>query len=195
MHWKVRRCAAWLALALCSVTVLATMGILVDEDDLGGSLFLVGVLLYVVAALLHCRRRRRLLPLVAGFGAGFTVMLVVILVAIALGPHQSGPGDHWGWRDAALGIGMTLTLSFGTLNWCLGTDSLRRAARWTMIPLISGTVASVFPVPVIHDNAAAVAMVGVLLAVVLCDAFPAPAPPPAVSVDAGEPGGSDALVR
>ncbi|NMD56877.1 MULTISPECIES: hypothetical protein [Tsukamurella] len=175
------------------MTVFATMGIIVDEDDLGGSSFLVGVLLYLAAALLHCRRPRRLVPLVAGFGAGFAVMFLVILLAIAIGPHHAGSGDHWGWRDAALGIGMTLLMSFGALNWCLGTNSLRRAARWTAIPLLSGTAASVLPVPVIHDNAAAVAMGAALLVIVLSDAVPEQVSHRPAPVDAGQPGGADAV--
>lgn len=173
MLWTVRRWASRVLLLLCALTVPATMGIVVVEDELGGSMFLAGVLLFVAAALLHCRRPRRLPLVLSGFGIGFTLMQLLILAAIAIGPHQADAVQHWGWRDAALGIGMALMMSAGTLSWSLGTEPPRCAVKWSLIPLVSGTVASVFPLPLIHDRAAAVTMAAALLGAVLSEVVPA----------------------
>lgn len=150
------------------------MGIVVDEDDLGGSLFLVGVVLFVAATVLHCRRPSRLPTIAICYAAGLALVMLVILLAVTIGPHQPGAGGHWGWRDAAMGIGMSCLMALATLIWCLGTDPPDRALRRAAIPLIAGIAASVIPVPLVHDRAAAVAMVAALLGAVLCEVFPVP---------------------
>ncbi|MCA0155865.1 hypothetical protein LB823_06615 [Tsukamurella sp. M9C] len=172
MRWDVRRWVSRVLLALASLTALATMGIVVDEDDLGGSLFLVGVVLFVAATVLHCRRPSRLSALAICYAAGLALILLVILLAVTIGPHHAGTGGHWGWRDAAVGIGMSCLMALATLIWCLGTDPPGRALRRAAIPLIAGIAASAVPVPVIHDRAAAVAMVAALVGVVLCEVRP-----------------------
>ncbi len=184
MWWRGRRWIARVLLALAALPVPATMGILVDEDDLGGSLFLGGVAMFVAAALLHCRTRHRLMPVLAGFGVGFAAMQLLILLAITISPPRVQVAEGWGWRDAALGIGMSLMMATGTLCWSLGTDPLRRAAGWSLIPVLCGIAASVLPVPAVHEHAAGVAMVAALAGAVLCEVFPGPGP-----VEDGEPRG------
>ena len=187
MRWAVRRWVSWVLLGLASLTALGTLGILVDEDDLGGSLFLLGLVLFVAATVLHCRRRSRLVALAACYGVGLALVMAVILLAVIIGPHQAGLGGHWGWRDAALGIGMSCLMSVATLIWCLGVDPPNRAVRWATIPLLCGLAASVIPAPVIHDRAAAVAMMAALLGAVLSEVHPAPdedvTPPAAAAVE------------
>ncbi len=187
MRWEVRRWASRVLLGLASLTALGTMGILVDGDDLVGSLFLVGVVLFVAATVLHCRRRSRLMALAACYGVGLALVMLVILLAVIIGPHHAGAGGHWGWHDAALGIGMSCLMSLATLIWCLGTDPPERAVRWAAIPLFCGIAASVIPLPVIHDRAAGVAMVAALLGAVLSEVRPAPdegaVPPSAAAVE------------
>lgn len=177
MRWAVRRGVSRVLLALASLTALGTMGIVVDEDDLGGSLFLVGVVLFVAATVLHCRRPSRLFPLAICYAVGLALILLVILLAVTIGPHHAGVGGHWGWRDAAVGIGMSCLMALATLIWCLGTDPPNRAMRRAAVPLIAGIAASVIPLPVIHDRAAAVAMVAALVGVVLCEVRPVPEEP------------------
>ncbi|MGZ9828434.1 hypothetical protein ACXYTP_16115 [Tsukamurella ocularis] len=160
-------------LGFASLTALGTLGIAIDEDDVGGSLFLVGAVLFVAATVLHCRRPSRLVPLAICYALGVGLIMIVILVAVMLGPHRAGAGGHWGWRDAAVTIGMTMLMSLATLIWCLGTDRSARAARWAAIPLVAGVTASVIPLPVIHDRAVAVAMVAALLGAVLSEFVPA----------------------
>lgn len=174
MRWTVRRWASRVLLLLCALAVPATMGVVAVEDGLGGSLFLAGVVLFVAAALLHCRGPRRLPLVLCGFGLGFVLMQLLILAAIVMGPHQADAAHQWGWRDAALGIGMALMMSAGTLSWSLGTEPARRAAGWCMVPLVSGTAVSVFPLLVVHERAAAVTMAAALVGAVLSEVFPAP---------------------
>lgn len=189
MRWPVRRWVSRVLLGLAALTVVGTMGIVIDEDDVGGSLFLVGVVLFVAATVLHCRRPPRLVPLVACYGVGSALIPIVILVAVTLGPDRGAEHAHWGWRDAALGIGMACLMSLATLIWCLGTDPVGRAACWAAIPLIAGVATSSVPFAVVHDRAVAVSMAAALLGAVLCEVFPAPELTSPAAAPAGTSGG------